>query len=423
MKKLNINNFKEKVYYEKLENGLEVFLVPIPKKNNYTCMLGVKYGGRNTKFKIDGKLIETPTGIAHFLEHKLFERKEDPFSFFGKSGTDVNAATGYDITSYYIYGNKNYKKNLEYMANWLKQFDITEDGVKKEQGIILEEAKMYEDMPDQILNNKTKENVFKKDPYRNKIIGTFEDIKNTTKEQIKLCFDSFYRPNNMFLISVGNFNPNEAIKIIKKANEGYQKNSTKVEKYFDEEPDEIYKKYEKIPTNIDIPRVSVSYKINKSKLMNLGIKQFDLELYLHVLINISLGMTSSIREEWLNKGLLIGSHYNIVKTKTHYVITFIAISNKPDEIAEEFAKYIQNVEITKDLFERQKKLWMAGEIKSSISIKSIEYNILDDILDYGYFIEDKLKHIKNLKYENLIKLKNNLEFKNKSVVQLTKKTK
>ena len=112
MKEIRINNFKEKLFYEKLDNGLEVFLVPLKNKNNYTCMFGTKYGGRDIKFFVDGKLIETPTGIAHFLEHKMFEKDEDPFHFYQKYGTDVNASTSYDYTAYYILGNKNMKKIL-----------------------------------------------------------------------------------------------------------------------------------------------------------------------------------------------------------------------------------------------------------------------------------------------------------------------
>lgn len=81
MKEIRINNFKEKLFYEKLDNGLEVFLVPLKNKNNYTCMFGTKYGGRDIKFFVDGKLIETPTGIAHFLEHKMFEKMKILFIF------------------------------------------------------------------------------------------------------------------------------------------------------------------------------------------------------------------------------------------------------------------------------------------------------------------------------------------------------
>ena len=137
MKEIRINNFEEKLYYDKLENGLEVYLLPLINKKNYIASLGVKYGGRDIKFKVDGVMKTTPPGIAHFLEHKMFERDDDPFSFYEKSGTDVNAATSYDFTHYFIFGNNNFENNLSYLMNWLKKIDINDKLVEKEKGIIL----------------------------------------------------------------------------------------------------------------------------------------------------------------------------------------------------------------------------------------------------------------------------------------------
>ena len=92
MKEININNFEEKLYFDKLDNGLLVYLVPLKNKKNFYVSFGTKYGNYNSKFKVNNKIYEMPSGIAHFLEHKLFEKeKENPFDFFAKSGTDVNA--------------------------------------------------------------------------------------------------------------------------------------------------------------------------------------------------------------------------------------------------------------------------------------------------------------------------------------------
>lgn len=423
MKEIRINNFKEKLFYEKLENGLEVFLVPLKKKNDFTTVFATKYGGRDIKFKIDGKLIETPTGIAHFLEHKMFEKEEDPFKFYQKYGTDVNASTSHDFTSYYIIGNKSYKKNLIYLLNWLQKLDITEALVEKEQGIILEEASMYKDSPDRVLNEKVKENIFVHDPYRNKVIGTDEDIVKITKEELELCYKSFYRPDNMFLISVGNFNPKEAIEIIKENTKNFKNVKEKIEKYYEPEDDNVVKRYEEVFLNVDSPRISVAYKINKNKLKNLNISNFELDLYLHILINIGLGVTSDIREKWLNNNMFINSLYRVTENETHYIIEFNAISKKEDQLSEELHNYLQDIKISEESFERQKKLWIANEVKSIGNINSIKYNILDDILDYGHFIPNKLECIKNLKYEMLVSLKNSLDFSNKVIIKILPKDK
>ena len=420
MKKIQINNFKESVYYEKLENGLEVYLVPLNKKNGYYTTFGTKYGGRDIKFKSGGVLKETPTGIAHFLEHKLFEKEPDPFTFYQKSGTDVNASTSYDFTSYYIYGNKNYKQNLIYLLDWLQTLNITEELVKKEQGIILEEASMYKDNPDRVMNSKVKENVFVKDSIRNKVIGTDEDIVKITKEDLELCYNSFYNPENMFIISVGKFKPKEVIEIIKENTKDF-KSVKGIEKYYEEEPDDVYKEYEEIYLNVDIPRVASAYKFNKNIFKELNIDKFSLDLYIHILINTGIGVTSDIREKWLKEELFINSSYKVTETKTHYVIEFNATSNKVDELVKELDDYLKDIKISKESFEREKKLWIAGEVKNISNVNGVAYNILDDILDYGEFIPNKIDYIRKLDYETLLKVKEILNFNNKAVVKLLPK--
>ena len=111
MREININNFEEKLYFEKLENGLLVYLVPLKNKKNFYVSFGTKYGNYNSKFKVNDKTYEMPSGIAHFLEHKLFEKeKENPFDFYAKSGTDVNAGTSIFYTNYYFLDCAVYRK-------------------------------------------------------------------------------------------------------------------------------------------------------------------------------------------------------------------------------------------------------------------------------------------------------------------------
>lgn len=410
MKEIQINNFEEKLYYEKLPNGFETFLVPLKRKKNFFTIVGVKYGGRDINFNIEGEKHTVPTGIAHFLEHKMFEKEDNPFSFYQKTGTDVNASTSYDFTRYYIIGNKQYKKNLTYLLKWLKDLNITKQQVEKEKGIILEEASMYKDNPDTVLLEKTNENIFINDPYNKKVIGTDEDIKSITKEEIELCYNTFYTPENMFLISVGNFNKNEAIEIIRKEVKEYKENTKKVEKNYGQEPNEVLKEEETLYMNIDIPRISQAYKIDKTKLKELNITSYELDVYLHMLIDISLGMTSDIRNKWLSENLFINSSYRVIETETHYVIEFVAVSLKPDELKKELNKYLTNVKIDKSSFERQKKLWIAGEVKNINNIQSIGYSLIDDILDYGQFINNKTDIIKKLDYDTLIKIKDIIKF-------------
>ena len=190
MKEININTFEEKLYYEKLDNGFEVYLVPLKNKNNYNISLGVKYGNCYTDFMVDGKIYKTPSGVAHFLEHKLFERENDvsPFDYYSKSGTSVNACTSILYTNYYCVGNNAFSENLDYLLKWVTNIYITDENVAKEKGIILEEERMYEDNPDRVLNERSRANLFVNDPYGKKVVGEEEDIKNITKEDLITCY-------------------------------------------------------------------------------------------------------------------------------------------------------------------------------------------------------------------------------------------
>lgn len=418
MKNYKINNFEEKLYYKKLENGLEVFFVPMKTKQNFSCMYAVKYGGRDINFKINENLVKTPTGIAHFLEHKMFERENDPFKFYQKFGTDVNASTSSDYTGYYFVGNKSFEKNLKYILNWLQKLEITEAQVKKEQGIILEEASMYKDNPDRVLYNKIKENIFINDPSKNKVIGTDEDIVKMTKEELELCFKNFYTPDNMYLIATGNINPEKAISIIEEETSNLTKNTNKIEKVYTKEPDNVAKEYEEIKMNVEIPKVALAYKMPKDNFKHLQITPFELDIYLHSLLSIGLGTTSKIREKWLEENLFSSSMYRIYEIESHYVIELYANTNKSEELIESLKEYIKDIKIDEESFEREKKLWIANEIRTIDSPVNSLYSILDDLLDYNKVIPNKIEIIKKLKYSTLEEVKKSLSFNNIAIVKV-----
>ena len=152
------------VFYEKLKNGLEVFLVPYKNRKNYYIDYCVKYGAKINSFisSKTNKKIKTPYGVAHFLEHKMFEQEDgvDPFEFFNKSGTGCNASTSYKKTVYYIYGNKELEKNLDFLISYVNSPYFTKENVEKEKGIIEQEMKMYMDNPYSVIFEKMNYNMF-----------------------------------------------------------------------------------------------------------------------------------------------------------------------------------------------------------------------------------------------------------------------
>ena len=274
MKEIELIGLDKTVFYEKLDNGLDVYLIPYTDKKNYYISYATRFGSITTEFipNKGKKQIKVPAGIAHFLEHKMFESEtnENPFTFGSKFGTGYNAMTSFDSTQYVCYGTKAFNENLEFLLSYVNEPYFTDENVEKEKGIIAEEIKMYDDMPEAVLENKLRENTYNIHPRRIDIAGTVEDITKITKEDLYNCYNTFYKPNNMFLLVVGAFDKDEALRIIKKTLEEKKvsKGGVIVQKKY-KEPEKIHKKYEEIKFNVQLPKVGLSLKINKDKFKNI----------------------------------------------------------------------------------------------------------------------------------------------------------
>ena len=220
MEKIEIKNVDKTIYREVLDNGLEIIIIPndkISKKKNYYFSYATYYGAAINEFVPVGKnkMTSFPSGIAHFLEHKMFESKDGikPFDFYAKTGSYVNAFTSYKNTCYVVTGNKKMKENLEYLLTFVNSPYFTDENVKKEQGIICEEAAMNDDSPDYLAYKTINKNLYKVSPYNTPILGTVESIKKITKDNLYKCYNTFYRPSNMFLVVGGAVDPDEVVKI------------------------------------------------------------------------------------------------------------------------------------------------------------------------------------------------------------------
>src|SRR5574344_308930 len=170
MKEVLLKGLDKKCYTETLKNGLNIILIPYEDKKNYFMTYATRYGSEINTFTPNNskKNITVPNGIAHFLEHKMFEQEDgiDPFTFFSESGTGANASTSFDSTQYICYGTKEFEKNLEFLLTYVNEPYFTDENVEKEKGIIQEEIKMYEDIPECMLENKLREGIYHIHPHR-----------------------------------------------------------------------------------------------------------------------------------------------------------------------------------------------------------------------------------------------------------------
>ncbi len=420
MKTINLSGLDMNYYVETLDNGLEIYMLPYDNKKNYFISFATRFGSEVIEFKDEKQIShKLPLGIAHFLEHKMFEQEsgEDPFTFFSKSGTGCNASTSFDNTQYICYGNKKFEENLEYLISFVNDPYYTDSNVNKEKGIITEEINMYEDMPDIKLEMELRKNIFHKHPRRIDIAGTVEEINKITKEDLYNCYSNFYIPNNMFILIVGNFNKEKAVEIIKKKLD-YKKKEQLPEIEQVEEKDEIKKSKTEITSNIEIPKLAYGLKIPTK---NLKLDSVELDLYLNILTTILFGASSEFRERVRNEKIVNGIHTEWENLEDFRVFYLMASTKEPDKLEEEIKDEISNLSITESSFNRIKKVWIANEIRMIDNIDATVNNLYDDILKYGSIISDRIDKIKSMKLKILEELIKKIDFKNTSIVQMLPK--
>ncbi|MBQ7140608.1 MAG: insulinase family protein [Bacilli bacterium] len=409
----------EKLYYSKLDNGLEVYMIPNNNVKNVYATFTTKYGSIHDEFVPinSNKMISVPKGIAHFLEHKMFEQEDgiNPFEFFSKSGTNANAHTALKNTTYEFMGPNNFIENINYLLDYVQELYITDDSVEKEKGIIEQELKMYMDDPFWSMYDGIRNNIFSQNPTKYPIGGTVESIYKITKEDLEKCYNTFYNPANMFVVITGNFDPNITLNEIKENQE--KKNfkpmeKVKIKEY--KENDKVVKDYMEIEKNIDINKFSYGIKINLSKLGNISEKKK--RLYISIIFDTLFGITSEFYEQMTEKNYL-SSPLGIDKiyTDTHALITLIGETNFPKELFAEINALLKNLNIEETDLERSKKILHSINIKMFDNIEDLNDTIISNVINYGTFDENFIKLSNELNMDELKKILKKLDVSNKAI--------
>ena len=207
----------EQIYSDKLSNGLSVFVVPKRGFKKRYAFFATDYGGADRRFKMSGNWIDTPAGIAHFLEHKMFDMEDgNALMTLSANGASPNAFTSTDITAYYFECTEKFNENLEILLNFVSTPYFTEESVEKEQGIIGQEILMVEDDPDYVVYYGLMKSLFRHNPIRDSVAGTIESISEITAQTLYDCHKVFYNPSNMALCVVGDVDPSKIMELARK---------------------------------------------------------------------------------------------------------------------------------------------------------------------------------------------------------------
>ncbi len=200
----------EQVYSEKLENGLTVFVVRKQGYNKKYAFFATDYGGADRRFKLGGRWLDTPMGVAHFLEHKMFDTEDgNALAELSANGASPNAFTSTDITAYFFESIEKFQENLEILLSFVSIPYFTPESVQKEQGIIGQEIRMTEDEPDYAVYYGLMKALYKHNPLRDSVAGTVESIAEITADTLYSCHKVFYNPSNMVLVVAGDVDPEQ----------------------------------------------------------------------------------------------------------------------------------------------------------------------------------------------------------------------
>ena len=361
MEKLYFNTLKETLYHEKMDNGLEVYLLPKPGFEKTYGLFSTNFGAIDTTFVPLGQdeMIKVEDGIAHFLEHKMFDMNgTDASDEFAKLGASTNAFTSSSRTAYLFSTTSNEYPCIELLLDFVQKLEITLESVEKEKGIIGQEIKMYDDDPDWRVYFGSIQNLYNLHPVAIDIAGSVETVNNTTKEMLETCYNTFYHPSNMMLFIVGNIDANKAISIIRsnQAKKDFKiANKIVCQKVF--EPNNIKVKENVLTMDVEMNKIIVSIKINEIfDDPKLKIKR---ELAINLLFDLLFSKSSKLYNDCLNRGIINDSFSANFTQERDYA--FIQIGCDCDDYETlkdnliDLIKNFKDIKIEKSDFERIKK--------------------------------------------------------------------
>src|SRR5574344_2092331 len=235
MNTLELTGLDIKIYHETLNNGLNVYIVPFKNAKSTYATLTTKFGSIHTEFTKDSKEYKVPNGIAHFLEHQMFEQEDiSPFALFTSNGAEANAYTSYFKTTYLFEATTNIKENIDTLLDYVQKPFFTDKSVDKEKGIIIQELNMYKDKPYIVLKEQNQHNLFINHHSKYPIGGLEEDVLKVAKEDLYLCYETFYQPSNMILTITGNIDTDVIEHIKQNQNKKeFHNNSFEIKKIFE----------------------------------------------------------------------------------------------------------------------------------------------------------------------------------------------
>lgn len=384
-------------------SGLRIYVYPKEGYSSTYAIFGTRYGSVNTTFTLDGgEPITVPDGIAHYLEHKLFESEDgDAFARYAKTGASANAYTSFDVTCYLFSCTEKFKDSLEILLDFVQSPYFTEETVQKEQGIIGQEIRMYDDDPGWKVQFNLLEALYHNHPVKIDIAGTVESIAEITPEKLYTCYNGFYNLHNMVLCVVGNVKAEDVLEVAGRVLKPVKE--VKAETLFPEEPESIVKERVEQKFPIAVPMFQLGFKEQAGKQRKTAKELAEMEIVLEALASKSTPLYRALMDKGLINTSTFG--YEYFEGPGYASVLFAGESRDPDEAARMIRAELDRLRregIDQEAFERARRAVYGQSLSVLNSVESLA-NVLASFAFADRELFDYLECIANAKAEDVNK--------------------
>ncbi|GIO61088.1 EF-P 5-aminopentanol modification-associated protein YfmH [Paenibacillus cineris] len=378
MEKLQYDNLQETLYYEVMDNGLHVYVLPKPGFQKTYATFATKYGSVDNHFRVEGQdEISVPDGIAHFLEHKMFEEPEgDIFATFASHGASANAFTSFDQTVYLFSATEHIPENLETLVNFVQNPYFTDQNVDKEKGIIGQEINMYQDNADWRVYFGLIEAMYKIHPVHIDIAGTVESISTITKETLYTCYNAFYHPSNMLLFVVGGVKPEEVFDLVRanQAKKDYPPQG-KIERIFEPETVGVAEKRRVNKLQVSMPKCLFGFKEKEVGMTGKELLKRDLTTKL--MLDLLFGSSTELYQKLYDEDLISDSFSHEYSSSPQYAFSAAGGDTRdPDQLLARIREEVDGILASgfkEEDFERARKKKIGGYLRMLNSPENIAH--------------------------------------------------
>ena len=382
----------ECLYYEKDKSGLSIYIMPRKDYRGSYAIFATKYGSVDSEFVVPNEtdVTKVPDGIAHYLEHKMFDQPDgsNVFDRFSKFGGEANAYTSFNMTAYLFSATEHFYENLETLMDYVQSPYFTKESVQKEQGIIAQEIGMYDDNAPWRLFFNFLGLLYHNNPVKLDIAGTVESISQIDENLLYKCYNTFYNLSNMTLFVTGNLEPEKTIEIIKKNIKNANPFTEEIKRIYPDEPKTVAGKFKTQKISVAMPMFMIGWKDNDVGFA--GKKLLKKSIEMEILLEMIFGKGSELYDELYSEGLINQSFsFEFAPQKDYSYIEIDGQSENPKAVYEKVNVYIKKLKetgLSETDFDRIKKVIWGDYIRSFNDIEGYSNTFITmSLLDINYF--------------------------------------